>query len=352
MASNGLLTRVQVAAKTKALHTALGLPSAVKRLLAGAPVVRDGQTLDLDTQLLLRLQRLGRERGAETMPIPQGRIALETQSAMVAGSQPIGASWDTTAGGVPVRVLTPRSLVGRSGPLPTLIFAHGGGFIYGAGHGTHDGVGRFLAEQAGVQVISVDYRLAPEDPFPAGHDDCLAVFRAITAEPETWQVDTGRLAVGGDSAGGNLAAYLALAAAEEGLPLSFQLLIYPVTDAGGGSRSRSLFDDGFFLTREFLDLAEHSYLPTEAEAKDPRVDLINAEIPAGVCPGHLVTAGFDPLRDEGEAYARRLIDAGVELTMERQPGLIHGFANWVGVDSLSRDVMVDLAGRLRAALQE
>ena len=151
--------------------------------------------------------------------------------------------------------------------------------------------------------------------------------------------------------GGNLAAHLALAAAEEGLPLAYQLLVYPVTEAGGGSVSRSEFADGFFLTRQFLDLAEGSYLPTEAAAKDPRVDVINAEIPDGVCPGHLVTAGFDPLRDEGEAYARRLIAAGVDLTMERQPGLIHGFLNWVGVDSTSRDVVLELAGRLRTALR-
>ncbi|WP_235736502.1 alpha/beta hydrolase [Nocardioides alcanivorans] len=350
MVSNGLLNRAQTAAKAATARGAVRLPTRVKRMIAGTPVVRAGQTLDLDTQLLLRLQKLSGERGAETRTIPEGRIALEGQSRMVAGEQPIGSSWDTSIAGVPVRVLTPRALVGASEPLPTLLFLHGGGFIYGARHGTHDAVGRFLAEQAGVQVLSVDYRLAPEHSFPAAHDDCLAVFRALVADPEQWQVDTARLAVGGDSAGGNLAAHLALAAAEEGLPLTYQLLIYPMADAAGLSESRRMFDEGFFLTRQFLDLAEQSYLPTEADLKDPRVDILNAEIPAGVCPGHLVTAGFDPLRDEGETYARRLIDAGVELTMERQPGLIHGFANFVGLDCAARTVMLDLTGRLRTAL--
>lgn len=344
------LHQLQATVKARALHGALALPERLKRIIAGGPVVLDGQTLDLDTQVVLRLQKLSGEKGAETLPIPQGRVALATQSGMVAGKQPIGASLDTSAGGVPVRVLTPRALVGQTGPLPTLIFIHGGGFIYGAGHDTHDGVGRFFAEQAGVQVISIDYRLAPEAPFPAAHDDCLAVYRGIVEDPAVLSVDTSRLAVGGDSAGGNLAAYVALAAAEAGLPLTYQMLIYPVTEAGGGSESRALFSDGFFLTKEFLDLAEASYLPEPGDAKDPRVDIINAAIPEGVCPGHVVTAGFDPLRDEGEAYARRLIDAGVALTMERRPGLIHGFANWVGVDSASRDAMLDVARRLRDAL--
>ncbi len=350
VANNGIPARVQGTVKEWTLRGAFALPERVKRMLAGPPVVRDGQTLDLDTQLLLRLQRVSHERPAELLPIPQGRVALAAQSAMVGGRQPIGTSLDTTAAGVPVRVLTPRALVGRTDPLPTLVFLHGGGFIYGGRHETHDGLARFLAEAAGVQVISVDYRLAPEHPFPAAHDDCLAAFRAVVGDPERWQVDPARIAVGGDSAGGNLAAYLALTAAAEGLPLAYQLLIYPMAQASAEAPSRRMFDDGFFLTRQFLDLAESSYLPTEADCRDPRVDLVNADIPAGVCPGHLVTAGYDPLRDEGEAYARRLIEAGVALTMERQPGLIHGFVNWVGVDCAAREVVGELAARLRAGL--
>ncbi|MFS3127182.1 alpha/beta hydrolase [Nocardioides sp. Bht2] len=328
----------------------LSLPDRAKRALAGAPVVLDGQTLDVSTQLVLRLQKVSRKKGAEEFPIPEGREVLAEQSALLKGEFALGAVSDTEAGGVGVRVYVPRELV-PSRQRPTLIFIHGGGFIYGAEHSTHDSVCQFLAQRAGVQVISIDYRLAPEAAFPAAYDDSLAAFRAIVEASQEWRVDTDRIAVGGDSAGGNLAAAVALAAAREGLPLAFQLLIYPVTDALTRHRSRDLFGQGFFLTDGFMDMAIDSYLPDHALRSDPRVHLIEAEIPDGVAPALLVTAGFDPLRDEGEAYARRLVDAGVEVELRRETGLIHGFLNWVGVPCAARDAVTVMAEQLAAALK-
>lgn len=333
-----------------AVRALLALPDRAKRVLAGAPVVVDGQTLDVSTQLVLRVQRVARKRGAETFAIPQGREVLAEQSALLGEAFAMGAISDTEAGGVPVRVYVPRALIDTD-QRPTLIFIHGGGFIYGAEHSTHDSVCRFLAERAGVQVISVDYRLAPEAPFPAALDDSLAAYRAVVGDPEQWRVDADRVAVGGDSAGGNLSAALALEVAREGLPLAFQLLIYPVTDSFGKSASRKLFGQGFFLTDEFMDLAIDAYVPDHALRPDPRVHLLDAEIPPGVAPALVVTAGFDPLRDEGEAYARRLIDGGVDVELRRETGLIHGFLNWVGARCAARDAVSVMAEQLAAALK-
>lgn len=343
---------LQHAVEKLTARVALALPHRVQRALAGKPVVRDGAELDVETQLLLRLDALTRKKGAEELPIPQGRKVLVEQSDLVGGSQPIGRVEDLQVGGVPVRRYLPTSLADpapESGH-PTLVFFHGGGFIYGGRHATHDAACRFLAEQSGVQVLSVDYRLAPETPFPAAYDDCLEVFRAVHADPQALHVDPDRLAVGGDSAGGNLAAGVALAAAQDGLPVVFQLLIYPVTDLVNRSASRDAFGEGFFLTERFMDLATESYLPDPVQRSDPRASVIRADVPAGLAPVHLVTAGFDPLRDEGEAYARKLEEAGVSVELRREPGLIHGFFNWVGVGSTARSAVVRMAGRLRAAL--
>lgn len=338
-----------VTAKKTMLAGALALPEPVKQRLAGRPIQRDGRTLDVDTQLMLRLQRVARELPVEDFPIPAGRERLRVQSQLVAGRQPIGEVVEQTLAGVPARVYVPRALLDAD-ERPTLVFFHGGGFIYGADHETHDAPCRFLAEQAGCQVISVDYRLAPEAAFPAAYDDCLAAFRAVIARASSLKVDLAGLGVAGDSAGGNLAAGVALAAAREELPLAFQLLVYPVTNLAEESRSRRLFREGFFLTGKFIGLAEESYLPDHDDRRDPRASPLFAEIPAGLAPAHVVTAGFDPLRDEGEAYADKLAEAGVPVTHVCEPGLIHGFLNMVGVGSSGPAAVARIATRLREGL--
>ncbi|WP_067433989.1 alpha/beta hydrolase [Nocardioides jensenii] len=328
----------------------LGLPLAVKRRLAGRPVVVDAAPLDVDVQLLLRLQKVARETAAETLPIPQGRERLAAQSRLVGGSQPIGSTTDISLAGVPARVYLPTALL-DSDERPTLVFFHGGGFIYGAAHDTHDLACRFLAEQSGVQVISVDYRLAPEAPFPAAYDDAVTAWRTVVSRASSLKVDLTRIAVGGDSAGGNLAATVAIAVADDEVAPAWQLLVYPMTDAAGVTESRRLFGEGFFLTTQFIDLALGTYLPNDADRKDPRVSPLLGEIPPTVAPAHVVTAGFDPLRDEGEAYADHLRAAGVAVTHRREPGLIHGFFNTIAVGTSNPAAVADIASRLAIALR-
>ena len=176
-------------------------------------------------------------------------------------------SLSRTVAGLPARIYLPAALAASSEPRPTLLYLHGGGFVYG-GLEAYDAVCRFLAERAGVQVVLVDYRLAPEHPFPAAHDDAVAAYDALVTEADDLRVDTARLAVGGDSAGGNLAADVAAHAARKRLPLSFQLLVYPVTDPDGDTVSRRLFGRGFYLTTDFMDLAVGSYLPERIVTND------------------------------------------------------------------------------------
>jgi acetyl esterase len=199
-------------------------------------------------------------------------------------------------------------------------------------------------------VLSVDYRLAPEHPFPAAYDDCLAAYRWVVDHAEQLGADPDRLAVGGDSAGGCLAATTALAAAEDGLPLAYQLLVYPGTDMRGGTESRSMFGEGFYLTSGFIEMARSCYTPDRSTHDDPQVSPLVAKIPEGLAPAYVVTAGFDPLRDEGEAYARKLSEAGVEVELRRFCDQIHGFFNVVGVGRSSRAAMAEIAAKLGAAL--
>ena len=210
---------------------------------------------------------------------------------------------------------------------------------------------RFLAEAAGVQLLAVDYRLAPEHPFPAPAEDAVAAYRWLVANRAAVDADPTRLAVGGDSAGGNLAAVTAVAAAEEGLPLAFQLLVYPVTDFVEETRSRTLFAEGFHLTERFMDGATAAYFAPGADPADPRASVLRrTSFPDGLAPAYVVTAGFDPLRDEGEAYGALLAEHGVEVEVQRFPGMIHGFFNMTSCGPETRAHLDEIAARLRAAL--
>jgi acetyl esterase len=266
---------------------------------------------------------------------------------VVAGRHPIGAVRDVPVGDLRGRLYTPTG--DRADPTGLLVFFHGGGFMYGD-LDSHDAPCRFLAERAGVRVLAVDYRLAPEHPFPAAFDDALAAYRWAVENAPTLGVDPDRIAVGGDSAGGNLAAGVALAAAREGLPLAFQLLVYPATDATRQTRSFELFGSGFYLTRRFMELANELYVPDEADRKDPHASPLFDDVPEGLAPAYVATAGFDPLRDEGEAYARKLCDAGVRVEMHRFPDQIHGFFNVLGPGHRSRAAVAEIAVKLGAAL--
>ncbi len=332
----------------RVLQGILGLPRPVQQVIAGRPLRREGQTLATDVQTTLRLMRLKREPELGSVPVAESRRLLRRQTLLAGGAQPIGAVHEVPVGERAGRLYVPR---GASSPGPMLVWFHGGGFVYGD-LDTHDAACRFLSERSGVRVLAVDYRLAPEAPFPAAHDDCEASYRWVVEHAASLGADPSRLAVGGDSAGGTLAAAVAIAAARDGLPLAFQLLIYPATDWGGETASRRLYNRRLVLTQEFLDAAHTGYLQGEDEELDPRVSPLLAELPEGLAPAYVATAGFDPLRDEGEAYARKLAAAGVPLEMHRFADQIHGFIHMVGVGRSGRAAMSEIAERLRAGLDE
>jgi len=337
---------VQERVETVVMRAALRLPERVQRVLGGPAKMVDGQTLAPETQLILRLMDLGGP-AAETVPVPQGRRIIDHQCRMSGGEVPIGSVRDLDAGGVPARLYSPQGA--GSEPAGLLVFFHGGGFMYGD-LDSHDASCRAVAQRAGCRVLAVDYRLAPEHPFPAAYDDALTAYRWVVAHTAELGADPTRLAVGGDSAGGNLAAGVALVAALEELPLAFQVLVYPAVDTARATRSAELFGTGFFLSTAFMDLATDSYLPDASQRLDPRASPAYAEIPDGLAPAYVATAGFDPLRDEGEAYARRLAEAGVPVDLRRFSDQIHSFFNVVGVGRRSPAAVAEIADRLRVAL--
>lgn len=209
--------------------------------------------------------------------------------------------------------------------LPTLIYYHGGGFVIGTLE-THDSTCRRMCNVGGVQVIAIDYRLAPEHPFPAPVDDALAAFNHIAGHAAEFDTAADRLAVGGDSAGGNLAAVVCQAQKQSGKTMpSFQLLIYPATDNHNDSASRRDFAEGYFLTGSLMKWFFDHYAPKGIDRTDPRISPLLAKDVSGLPPAFVLTAGFDPLRDEGKAYADRLIAAGIKVTYTNYPGTIHGF---------------------------
>ncbi|MGN6161863.1 MAG: alpha/beta hydrolase [Marmoricola sp.] len=331
----------------------MGLPQPVVSVLAGKQVQIEGQGLAPETQLMLRLQRIARETPAEDLPWEQARKSLALQSRLVGGMQPIGATRDLQIAGpqgpIDLRLYTPTERL-REDRVPTMLFIHGGGMVYGGQHGTHEAAARFLAENSGVQLLSVDYRLAPEHPYPAGLDDCRAAYDWLVENAESIGADVERLAVGGDSAGGYFSAAVAIHAAEKGLPLAFQLLIYPATDFAERSASRNTFGEGFFLTNKFMDQAKDAYVGA-ADPSDPDISVLRrTSFPDGLAPAYVITAGFDPLRDEGEAYARLLAEHGVEVRQRRYPSMIHGFFNIVGAGREALSYNLETAAELRRAL--
>jgi acetyl esterase len=337
------------------LRGAMNLPVRLQRVLAGRPVRLDGNTLAAELQLMLRLQEVVREPKIEELPLPEARAMLVHQAQLVGGDVPIGSVRDLVVDGAEgrlrARLYVPEALVRASSPAsPLLMFIHGGGMMYGD-LASHDAPCRFLAEQAGVRVLAIDYRLAPEHQFPVAVEDCAAAYRWLVAHADELGADPARLAVGGDSAGGYLAATTAVTAAEEGLPLAFQLLVYPATDFTQVSRSRELFAEGFFLSQRFMDGAQNAYFPPGTDLADPQASvLMRAKFPDGLAPAFVATAGFDPLRDEGEAYAALLAEHGVPVESERYPDLIHGFLNTVGCGRRCRAANAEIAARLRQAL--
>lgn len=227
------------------------------------------------------------------------------------------------AGGIPIRVYSPVAAGGD--PMPALVYFHGGGFVIGNIE-SHDGLCRLMASEGGFRVISVDYRLAPEHKYPAAIDDSFAALSWVVANAAEIGVDANRIAVGGDSAGGALAAEVAqLAKAKGGFSLAAQMLLFPVTQIGEETSSLREFAVGYFLEKETLDWFYASYLPTGADRNDPKISPLRAKDLSGQPPAFIMLGGFDPLHDEGMQYADKLRAAGVKVTVADHSDMVHCF---------------------------
>jgi len=248
------------------------------------------------------------------------------------------------AGSIPIRVYTPEG----PGPFPVLVFFHGGGWVI-CDLDSHDAPCLLLTNKAGCVTVSVDYRLAPEHKFPAGVEDCFAATKWVAEHAKELNVDANRLAVGGDSAGGNLSAVISQLARDAGGPkIALQLLIYPATEAELDTQSHKTFTD-YFLTRDDILWFWAHYLRGPADRKDPRVAPALAKSFKGLPPALIITAEFDPLRDEGEAYGEKLRAAGVPVTISRYEGMIHGFVSMSDVLDKGKQAIDESAAALRKA---
>jgi len=250
------------------------------------------------------------------------------------------------AGAIPVRIYTPAG----DGPFPLLVFFHGGGFVL-CDLDTHDATCRALCNEATAVVVSVAYRLAPEHPYPAAPEDCFAATCWAASHAHSLSADASRLGVVGDSAGGCLAAVVTLMARHAGNPtIAFQGLIYPVTNCAFDTPSYRDNAQGYYLTREAMQWFWEQYLSDPAQAEQPHASPLRAPDLAGLPVASLVTAGYDPLRDEGQAYGQALAAAGVPVQLHHFAGQFHGFAGMLGILDDARQALRLIAGDFRSAL--
>ncbi len=304
--------------------------------------------IDPQVQALLDMMAAQGAEDFSVMTVPQAReaglgfIALEGEPEVVADVA--DRTVPGPAGDIPVRIYTPSG----EGPFPVVVYFHGGGWVIGDIE-VADRPCRSLANGAGTVVVSVGYRKAPEDLYPAAPDDCYAATAWVAEHATELNADATRLTVAGDSAGGNLAAVVTLMARDRGGPaIARQLLIYPAVDAGGEYASRVENGEGYLLTKSAMDFFYGHYLPTPDAVEDPYVSPLRAADHSGLPPAIVLTAGFDPLRDEGNAYAALLREAGVPVEHLPQPTMIHGFWWMLGVVGHVRGVFDQVGKLLRA----
>ncbi|WP_150958229.1 alpha/beta hydrolase [Microbacterium testaceum] len=329
------------------------MPPAVLRSVNGSPIVIDGNTLHPAVQTSLRVMNDSPGAHFERLPLDEARAHIELEAWTFAGSIRLAQREDITiptrAGGVRGRVYQAR--LDRPSP-GTIVYFHGGGWVLGS-IDSADAACRTLAKSTGMTVVSVEYRLAPENPFPEGLEDCIDAFRWVRDTASRHGGMAATVGVGGESAGGNVAAVTSIVTRDdaEGAP-AFQILFCPVTDLSRKHRSYELFADGFFLTEAQMDWYAAHYLRGGGRADDPLVSPLLTEDLAGLAPAYVAVSGFDVLRDEGIAYARRLEDAGVDTTLVTHTGQIHGFFNACGALKDARDAVTEAGtwalGRLSA----
>lgn len=321
----------------------------IRRTTVRRPVAIDGQRLEPRTQHALAVIALGARAPLDQRAPADARAEYE-RLPRVLEDPPLSlprvedGSIPGPAGQLPIRVYGPRA--GHE-PLPVLVYYHGGGGVIGS-IDTHDGLCRILARELGCLVVSASYRLGPEAPFPAAPEDASFAYRWVVRHADELHADPGRIAVGGDSMGGCLAAVVCQHARDAGWEAPrAQLLLYPGTDRAEVSRSQSLFADGFMLTSSMMAWFTENYL-AGADPYDPRASPLRHPRLSDLPPAVVVTAGFDPLRDEGDAYAQALREAGNEVRHRCYDGLIHGFAQMTGAIGAARRAVRESAAELRA----
>jgi acetyl esterase len=328
------------------------LPAPLLRTMVG-PARRspEGYVLDLEIQSLVWLMTLRNGAHMGSHGLHRARRLMDRTGALLASRASDVSVHDRAVGGGEgdrrARIYRPEAARGAS--TPGLVWFHGGGFVIGSIE-SHDGICRRLAKEAGVVVVSVDYRLAPEHPFPAAVHDAVAATRWVVDNAASLELDPRAVAVGGDSAGGNLAAVTAQTLRTGPHRPAFQLLIYPATDFTRGHPSHTHFNRGLVLTKESMDWFTHNYLPSKEDVRDPRASCLFADDLAGLPPAFVLTAGFDPLRDEGRAYAERMRAAGVVVDHHCSEASVHGFLNMAGSLREPSRMLTLAAQRLRRGL--
>lgn len=358
MASSPLAEYLQ----TRAATLATRLPLSWINLVAGAPRTIDGRTLDARSQWLLRLiERAGRP-ALHKLDIAAARIEYNESLRLLSGAwlpdtmlwgggAQIGETIDRLIPGpataIPMRLYRPQTVAGRN--LPAILWLHGEGWSLGS-IDSYDSICRFFAARCEAIVVTIDYRLAPEHKFPAGLEDCLAAWRFLVAEAGALGIDTARIVVAGDSAGANLAAVLAQALRGAAVVPALQLLICPICDLAFDTPSMESCGTEFLLTRDTLRWFRDLYLEDLQQIDDPRVSPLRAADIAGLPPAMVITAGFDPLRDEGRAYADRLHASGVKTVQREFEALMHGFIGMRGTLQGAARACDEIAAGLRHEL--
>lgn len=308
-------------------------------------------TLDPDAAAVLKAFRDAGRPPYETLMPPEARElylkgceAARPETPELASVKPLDATGPN--GAIPMRVYRPKTLRESNGRAPCLVFYHGGGWVIGDLE-SHDAVCRILAHEGQLLAIAVDYRLSPEHKFPAAVNDAIAAAQWIAANADSLGIDPARLMVGGDSAGGNLSAVVALEAREQGPKIAGQVLIYPATDFRMSHPSHSEPETSCLLTHSVIRWFRDQYFTTLADGDDRRASPARAETLKGLPPAYVLTAGADPLRDEGDEYARRLMDAGIPVTHITYPGQFHGFITMGKLLPKAGDALTDIAAWLR-----
>jgi acetyl esterase len=305
------------------------IPSWLKLLLAGGKrIAIDGNTLDPTVQLLIVAQRRTGTGGLGATGDVEFARGLMRNSHVVMGAHVDVPTTDLRIPGPGGQLRLRHYRPGAADAAPLLVFFHGGGFVVGDLE-SPDGLCRTICRDAAVHVLSVDYRLAPEHKAPAAVDDCVAAYQWALGHAAELGADPSRIGVGGDSAGGTLAACVALRSRDDGIPQpALQVLLYGAFDLRAETRSRALFSEGFLLTRQEITWFTDLYLDgADVSADDARVSPLKAADLSGLAPALVITAGFDPLRDEGNAYAAALRSAGVAVDHRQFRTLPHGFAS-------------------------